>query len=432
MARATLPSADEPDPRVAAPTVAPTAVSPNRTVWVASIAAGLILVVAATLAVTVKATLWSPLEPMQDLGVYREAAHAVLDGRPLYEAAGDRLVFTYPPFAALVSVLLTPLGDRAADIVWALVLAAVYAALVRAAFTRALARVDAGWRPLALGGLTAALILTQVMTENLIYGQVNIVLAALVVADLLVDHPRWPRGALIGIAAALKLTPLIFVAYLLVTRRWRAAGVAVTTAVGCTALAWLVVPSASSTFWTSALFDTTRVGDVAHAGNQSLLGVLDRVLPAVAARPLWLLGAAAIGAFGLWRAAEAHRRNNELAAIAVVGLVSVLVSPISWIHHLVWVTFALGVLAGDLRSKARVAVAVAVTLVLTQRLPWAGATIEAENRPGPALGALAQLLQSSYAFLVVGLVVCLPIDDLRSDPEPSVSTRRATGSSPAS
>src|SRR5581483_12201814 len=58
----------------------------------------------------------------------------------------------------------------------------------------------------------------QPVRETLTFGQINLVLALLVLADLLVLAPRGSRltGVGIGLAAAIKLTPAVFILYLLV------------------------------------------------------------------------------------------------------------------------------------------------------------------------------------------------------------------------
>ncbi|HLI56207.1 MAG TPA: glycosyltransferase 87 family protein, partial [Actinomycetota bacterium] len=156
------------------------------------------------------------------------------------------------------------------------------------------------------------------------------------------DDRRW-KGLGIGLAAAIKLTPGIFIAFLLLTRRWRAAAVASGTFAGAVLLGFAVLPSASAKYWFGRLFlDSQRVGGVSYVSNQSLNGVLVRLLHGVnAAVPWWLVASVAVGAAGLLLSVWASRAGEELLAVTLCALTGLLVSPISWSHHWVWV--ALGI-----------------------------------------------------------------------------------------
>jgi alpha-1,2-mannosyltransferase len=354
---------------------------------------------------------WADVRSLEDLDVYRRAGQAVLDGTPLYEAPGDRLVFTYPPAAALVSVPLAPLPQRVANLTWTLVQVLVLCGLVSIAFRALLARLRPDRRVLTLGLVAAALALTQPFVENLTLGQVNVVLAGLVVADLLARRRWWPQGALIGLATALKLTPGIFALYLAVTRRWRAALVAASSFLAVTVVTGLVLPEASSRYWTEELRATERIGGLAYTSNQSLRGVVERLVPGEARAAVWLLAAGAMAVVGLRRAAAAHRRGDEVSAVAIVGLVGVLVSPIAWIHHLVWMVFALGALVGDGRDRRRVALAAAVVAFMIPRLPWLADWLLLETAAGASLVVKLVMvpLQNSFAVLAVACVLAGPV-----------------------
>jgi len=165
-------------------------------------------------------------------------------------------------------------------------------------------------------------------------------LIILILFDLL-KLDRW-KGVGVGLATALKLFPGIFIVYFLVTRQWRAAAVSSITAAGATLLSAAISPSASWDFWTHALWDTTRVGRTDYTGNQSLLGLLSRlVAPAEPNRVIWIVLALAVAAFGLFRAERATRAGDIVTALALTGLVGGLISPITWPHHLYWFVPAL-------------------------------------------------------------------------------------------
>jgi alpha-1,2-mannosyltransferase len=176
---------------------------------------------------------------------------------------------------------------------------------------------------------------------DLSFGQVNLVLVALVLVDattrVQVAGRTLPRGIGIGLAAAIKLVPLIFVPFLLVTRQFRAAATAVVTAGVCTLAAFATNPSASSAFWSKYVFDQARIGDVTYVSNQSLEGTLDRVTHHLwSSRTMESVQFLAV-VIGLAVAWWAWRSSSAFLAVLVVGDTGLLASPITWAHHMVWI-----------------------------------------------------------------------------------------------
>ena len=155
--------------------------------------------------------------------------------------------------------------------------------------------------------------------------------------DCMVERPRWPRGVLVGIATAVKLVPGIFIPYLWLTGRRRAAGVAVAAFGVCTLVGLVVTPADSWDFFHSKIFEPTSP---TFFTNQSLEGILRRAVGGPW-RLWWLPAVIVVVVYGMRAAIDASRAGDELRGVAITGLVSVLVSPISWIHHLVWVVPAL-------------------------------------------------------------------------------------------
>jgi alpha-1,2-mannosyltransferase len=171
--------------------------------------------------------------------------------------------------------------------------------------------------------------------QNLIWGQINLLLMLLVMADYaLPDRSRW-KGVGIGLAAGFKLTPAIHIPYLLLTGRRRQAAIATATFSGTILLGFLVLPREANQYWLGGLFDDpVRVGTVSYLSNQSLHGLLGRAVhDSSNLDTLWLFPAAAVGVFGLLLAARQHRRGRELLGILTTAVTGLLVSPISWSHH---------------------------------------------------------------------------------------------------
>jgi alpha-1,2-mannosyltransferase len=202
--------------------------------------------------------------------------------------------------------------------------------------------------------LIAAIVLwLEPVQQTLAFGQVNAVLMLVVVADLCLPDGNWLKGVGVGLAAGFKLTPLIFIPYLLLTRRYRAAVVALGTFGVTIAATDLLIPKAVRQFWAGLMFlRVSRVGNIAYVGNQSLYGASIRLLgSARAAHPYYLAAATVIGFAGLLVAAGLSRRGQELAGVVTCALTGLLVSPVSWSHHWVWIAPTL-VLLTDLAVRA--------------------------------------------------------------------------------
>lgn len=257
-----------------------------------------------------------------DLTVYRAGAQRLLDGTSIYSQPYGELPFTYPPFAALVMVPLAVLPTVLAELVLPLLSSA---ALV---FVWHRCGVTSRWLPLVA---PVSLLLEPVwLTQH--FGQVNLVLLALVLGDLVGPTSRW-RGVLTGVAAGIKLTPLVFLGYLVVTRQWRAAAVMAASFAATVLVPIVLIPGDGVRFWTSVLPDAQRIGAPWYAGNQSLMGLLARV---DGAWVLWFALSVLVVVLALWLARSLHLRGDVLGAVSATGLASLLASPVSWSHHWVW------------------------------------------------------------------------------------------------
>jgi alpha-1,2-mannosyltransferase len=317
-----------------------------------------------------------------DLKVYYGALNYWMHGTgEIYDylLAPTKYGFTYPPFAALMMLPMAYVSWHVA-IAISMVLTVGASVAVLYWLVEPLARRH-GWnRWFAVGIASALAVAFEPLRETFLFGQVNSVLLAVVAADLLllVRYNRSIAGVGIGIAAAIKLTPGIFIVYLLVTKRYRAAAVASGTTLVATLLAGAVAPDASREFWTDALWNTGRVGSQAFVSNQSLSGVIHRWDPQQPAKLLWLALVLLVLAVWAWRSRRAVRHGDEATGLALTGLVGVLISPITWVHHLVWVLPAIvllvdrGLVAGLSRGRRRwlLGLAAVTYLVMCSRLVW--------------------------------------------------------------
>jgi alpha-1,2-mannosyltransferase len=309
---------------------------------------------------------------MLDLGVYRDGGRAILRGGRLYSIRAKSGLFTYPPVSAVLAIPLALMPWRAAQFAWLPVIYVPLAVVTWISFRPLLARAR-GYAPAVAALLIAGAAFLTPLREELHYGQVDIFLVALCLADCTAERPRWPRGALIGLATAIKLVPGVFIVYLLITGRRKAAGVAALAFAGVTGLTWLIAPGDSRTYWTSAVFNPNRVGGNTQAANQSLRGMLLRIFaPSPAPALLWLAAALLVAVAGFAAARAVHRRGQDLAGIAITGLLAALLSPVAWIHHLCWVVVVIGVLVGDGRNWRRVLTAAATGALFASNLPIRG------------------------------------------------------------
>jgi len=253
--------------------------------------------------------------------------------------------FTYPPFAAL---LFAAIGRVPWVVLGAVMTAAGVLALGLAVWLTFGALGWAGRRRLgAAMAVTAIAFWSEPVQRALHWGQVDVLLMALVVWDVCQPGRRWWQGAGIGLAAGIKLVPLIFLPYLVLTGRWRQAAVCLATFAVTVTAGWAALPAASSQWWLGGVFlRAGRTGFVGFVANQSLLGMLSREAGGVAAAtPWWLAAAALVGASGLAAAACWHRNGRPVLGWVTCALTGLLVSPVSWDHHWVWVAPVLAVLA---------------------------------------------------------------------------------------
>jgi alpha-1,2-mannosyltransferase len=359
-----------------------------------------------------------------DLRIYVSAMRWWAGGHPLYDyAQPDRvqgkLYFTYPPFTALV---LRPFAAVPIRFTIGVFIVGTAIALAVTTWWLVAPLADRFGLPrwFAAGVAIPLVFMIEPTRETFTLGQINMLLVVLLLADLLFAVPndwRW-AGVGVGLATALKLFPGIFIVYLLVTRRWRAAAVASATAAGATLLAAVVAPQASWQFWTSALWDTNRVGRTDYTGNQSLLGLLSRlVAPHDPSRLIWVVLAAAVAVYGLWRARRAVMAGDELTGMTLTGLVGSLISPITWPHHVYWFVPAVVVLVdtalrpvaegiAQLKRLGLLAAAIAV-----YACAWYGVLsfVDYGTAKAPTATIHDFVLRNLYVLVMLGLLVVLPV-----------------------
>jgi alpha-1,2-mannosyltransferase len=367
-----------------------------------------------------------PDQRMVDLNVYRTSGLSVLQGQPLYTVVTQPpqlLPFTYPPTAALFAVPLALLPWPAAQLVWVPLIYGPLAVVIWFAFGPLLRRAGSGqMQAVVCAVLFAACAYLFPLRDEMRFGQVDMVLLALAVADCAARAPRWPRGALVGLATAIKLIPGVFIVYLWLSGRRRAAVTAAVVALAWTAGAWLVLPQDSMTYWTSVIFQSGRLGSNSGTSNQSLRGILLReFLPGPAPGVLWAALALALAVAGFALVRRLVRESRELEAIAVTALLGVLLSPVSWIHHFIVVVVVIGAIVADGRSPRRTAIAAGTAVFFALTVPWSGQSllgvsdvpVQAARVVQDAFGLAALVLLVIFARLPARSGVAASLDDRR-------------------
>jgi alpha-1,2-mannosyltransferase len=283
------------------------------------------------------ATALATIRRQIDLGTYLlGGAHAFQPDlyRVAYQHTG--LGFTYPPFAAFWFVPLAHLPVRLDQILFTWVslgaLFVVLATSLRVTGPNLQGRTVAWWSLLLLTPIG----LLDPPRETILLGQVNILLAAAVIADMTLIRPG-RRGVLVGLAAAIKITPIILIPYLILTRQtgaWRRAAGAFVAATG---IAFIASPHASWTYWSHDLWDPGRAGNLAWVGNQGAVGAVERLLHHSLNGATAFGLVAVISGIGLLIAVKAYRRSWPVLGFLVVEATESMASPVSWSHHFIWI-----------------------------------------------------------------------------------------------
>jgi alpha-1,2-mannosyltransferase len=307
-----------------------------------------------------------------DLDIYRLGVQTWLSGQDMYGTLpppmnGPVLPFIYPVFAAIVMI---PLSVVPYWVSLLLVFALSVAALTVVIFLTARVAWPAGGRQGAVSATMLAVpasLLIEPVSQTLAFGQINLLLMVMVAVDCLAPRTRWPRGLMIGLAAAIKLTPAGFVLFLLLRRDYRAVAVAAATGIVATGIGFLVAPTESARYWFGG--PAASVSGSTFFSNETIQAILARQeVPEPLFTLIWLAGVVVVLAL----AVPIIRRADRAIALAATAAVVLMASPTSWSHHWVFVVpalIAIGTHAVRLRSWGW-AVAGAATAVVFYLAPF--------------------------------------------------------------
>lgn len=368
-----------------------------------------------------------------DLEVYRFGVLKWLDGGNIYGSLpetnlGISLPFIYPPFAviALAPMALIPLG-LATVVNFGLSVAALGLTLYLAA--RRLLPTGDRMAALLVSGFALPLALwLEPVRETMGFGQINLFLMVLVAADCLVEKPRWPRGMLVGIAAAVKLTPGVFLLYFLIRRDYRALLVTMISGAVATGLGFLVLPGESLRYFFGGFAGAGGMSGSPYAMNQTIEAALARLdLAPGLQSALWGVSVVivlVVAAAGIRRAST---DDAPVIAFGIAGAAGLLLSPTSWSHHWVFIApvlLAMVVYAVRTRAPSWIAVAALTTVVFYLGvhgvLPRSNSAELSWNLP-------EQLAGDSYVLLTAALLIGWALPVLRHARRSARGVHRVAG-----
>ncbi|RRO15161.1 DUF2029 domain-containing protein [Saccharopolyspora rhizosphaerae] len=380
---------------------------------------------------------WIDTRGYMDTEIYRLGARAWLNG---YQVYGDDLTpespdsatlpFIYPPFAALLFIPLTWMSETAAVVVVALCshLAILVTAYSLARSSRYLAA-RSGQVAVATALLMPWLTLVEPARETINYGQINLVLMALVAADCLLPRTRWPRGLLVGIAAAIKLTPLGFLLFFLLRRDYRAMSITGLTFSTTVFVGFLAAPRDSADWWLDKMLSTGDSFGTVYAGNLTLRSLLAKQeLTGVALDSLWVAGALVLLVLTVLGIRYALSVRDVPLALVLNAVWILLVSPISWSHHWVWAAPALAlVFLMSLRNRWH---GMTIAVVISAITVLAGPQWYLPNTGDRELDwtISQQIVGNAYTLIGIGFLACAAIAWGRFARRPINSAELTTGS----
>lgn len=376
--------------------------------------------------------------PPVDFLVYRYASVASWSGEDIYARnvigellPSEGLPFVYTPFAAALLSVTSLFSAQASFVLWTTGCVATLAFIIGVCLPQSLPRRRTVWLTLLVLGCC-----TTIIAQHLVWGQINLFLAGLCLVDFFRHiNGRWsrfvPKGVLIGVAAGIKLTPAIFIPYLLMTKQWRMAVSAMAGFAGTVAIGAILFPAVSVTYWFSSVWQLSSKVDLgtqfASAGNNSIQG-------AAAAIGHWAVSPSkvvivVVAILGLLAAADIFRAGQTLAAVLTLGMTANLVSPVSWLHHWVYLIPALIVLWFLGRTRTRILVAAAALVLLIHGTDLGEHILQ----EGPTLLApLGLLLRESLLLISVATMgMFFTLRGRAMHPPPAVLTQRRLETGPA-
>lgn len=287
-----------------------------------------------------------PVVETSDVKIYKNAAEFLVSGKYLYGDeyryfSGVDLPWRMSPFSALIFAPLIFIPDELiypVQIVFNIILIVIIIVLI---LGKVLEQVSPKFATVMLVGLTFITTAYSPIQNIFITGQVNLFLMFLILVDTIYVKGKHPKigGFLVGVAAGIKIIPLIFIVYYFLTKQYRSVVNALTGFVLTILIGFIVSAENSLEYWFNLLFikQTGELEAVFH--NQSINGIILKTdsIPEELKQITWLIIAGIVGTIMIAFSAYLYKYGRTLEPVILVGFASLLCSPLSWIHHGVWV-----------------------------------------------------------------------------------------------
>lgn len=374
-----------------------------------------------------------------DIDIYQMGGQAWLDGRPLYTGdvlfhtpIGLGLPFTYPPLAAIVfspfAWLQMPAASVAITLLTLVLLITSTLIVLTPLDVWASSKVLSGpawlrrlW--LAVIIVTPAAIWLEPISSNFAFGQINVVLMTLVIADCLPHSTPWPRGLMLGLGIALKLTPAVFLLYFLLRRNNRAIWAALASCTAATVVGFVLAWRDSLEYWIHTVHNTQRIGKPTLNTDQNIAGALARLSLGEDERfLLWVGGCFAVLTAAVWAIQRVLQADEPTLAVICVALFGLVVSPVSWSHHWVWMLPAVLVtgVVGWRRHNTALTVVSAAGVALMR---WTPIDLLPKHREWTAVW-WRQLAGMSYVWWALAVIIAAGLTVTARTTPKTLSARR--------
>jgi glycosyl transferase family 87/dolichyl-phosphate-mannose-protein mannosyltransferase len=254
-----------------------------------------------------------------DLAVFLHGAGRVLDFASPYVYDADK-TFAYPPLVAWLIAPLHPLSASAAGFIWTLI------SLVLVGLALWLLDLR-DWRCYALS-------FVYLPTQSAVdLGTIEPLLLVAIAAAWRWRDAAWPAALSVGSAIVLKLFLWPLAVWLAITRRVRAALLAVGAAVAAALVSWAAIGFAGIGEYPGLL---RRLANDESTSSYSVVALGVRAhLPLLAARILAVLVTLALIAAAAWVARDEQRtaQERDIATLAIMLAAALAASPIVWVHY---------------------------------------------------------------------------------------------------
>lgn len=355
-----------------------------------------------------------------DLEVYRYGVDAWLHGKDPYHnlpatlgGHGLKLPFIYPPFALLTALPFDLLPwVTSYQLLFVLSEVCVFGALYVVGRQIVPNHGRKGALLVACAG-TSTIWLIEPVRGTLDFGQINLLLLGLVVVDCLTPKARWPRGIGVGLAAAIKLTPAVFVLYFLLRKDYRAAAVSVVTTAVATGIGFAMTWTHSVQYWFHGMGESDIVSGSTYRANQTLMAVFHRLdVPNPWLKIVTGVCIVIVVALVVYGA----RHTTAPVSMLLCSMLAVLCAPTAWSHHWIWIIPAIPVLIAETirRGHWLMYLATTVTILIVDIGPFNALPGNDDWRPQPVdlektWNFGQSLVGDSFVILGVGWVVAAAV-----------------------